>query len=252
MRWSESAGRQTAEIYRRILEQPFLRELGEGTLSPGRFHFYLRQDAFYLKELKQVLHLLALRLEDPEEVNCLKDFVSETVEAEEELRRMLLQEAPFSDASPCPQESSSLRVNNGANDRANNSERTGCTETAEPSPACLLYTGFLYTRAYGDSLETALAAVLPCFWFYQKLGEDLSSKLERVQQHLYRSWIESYSSPDFRASAEKMRRICDHRAEAGSEETRREMTRVFKTAARIEEYFWKSAYNRETWEPEEN
>ena len=48
MKWSEKAWNAAAEIYDRILELPFVRELAAGTLSRERVQFYIGQDSMYI------------------------------------------------------------------------------------------------------------------------------------------------------------------------------------------------------------
>ncbi len=53
-------------VWEQGYRQPFIRELGEGTLKRERFAFYLLQDFRYLTEYAKVHALAATKTDDPE------------------------------------------------------------------------------------------------------------------------------------------------------------------------------------------
>ena len=53
--------------------QPFLRELGHGTLSRERFAFYLLQDYRYLNDYAKVHALALTKTQDPEVMRFMAD-----------------------------------------------------------------------------------------------------------------------------------------------------------------------------------
>ncbi len=93
----------------------------------------------------------------------------------------------------------------------------------EISPACLLYTSLLGSQAAAP-VEVEAAAVLPCFWVYQRVGADILS----------------------RQQAEAVA-ICDSLAEAAGADTRRMMTDIFVRCTKMEWMFWDSAWRLEQW-----
>ena len=46
--WTAEMWEESLPIYRAILEQPFIRELADGSLSQERFSRYIAQDEIYL------------------------------------------------------------------------------------------------------------------------------------------------------------------------------------------------------------
>ena len=116
----------------------------------------------------------------------------------------------------------------------------------EMTPTCMLYTTLL--RAQGLApVEVEAAAVLPCFWIYQRVGEDILSKSNQATNP-YAKWIATYADASFADSTRRAIEICDQLAEATGEETRRAMTDIFVKCAKMEWMFWNSAYKMEQWE----
>ena len=50
-------------------------------------------------------------------------------------------------------------------------EEFGISEKAIIQPACHHYIHFLKSTAALENLEVAMAAILPCFWIYKKVGD---------------------------------------------------------------------------------
>jgi Putative transcription activator len=213
MKWSEQAWKSIEPVFNRIAELPFLKELIDGSLPAEKFYFYLRQDAIYLSEYGKVLAGIAMRLENPQYRDAFLHFSADTIAVESALHEFYLQSAP-------------------------------ATNYQGPSPSCLLYTGFLSKQWICYPIETALAAVLPCFWIYQKVGDYIVSH-QRPGHNPYQAWIDTYGSEDFARTVDKAIAICDETAENST--LKAEMTEAFAYAAKMEWMFWDSAYRLEEW-----
>ncbi len=112
------------------------------------------------------------------------------------------------------------------------------------SPACLLYTSLLGSQATAP-VEVEAAAVLPCFWVYQRVGADILSRQQG--DNPYMRWIETYGDEAFAASTAEAVAICDSLAEAAGADTRRMMTDIFVRCTKMEWMFWDSAWRLEQW-----
>jgi thiaminase/transcriptional activator TenA len=113
-----------------------------------------------------------------------------------------------------------------------------------PSPSCLMYTGYLSRQLLFSPVETSLAAVLPCFWIYKEVG-DYIVKNQVKDINPYQSWIDKYGGDEFKESVIKAIAICDEFAEKSF--FKEEMTDAFLYSSRMEWMFWDSAYRMETW-----
>jgi len=119
------------------------------------------------------------------------------------------------------------------------------TAAKELAPAAFAYTNFLLATAAYKSREELAAALLPCFWIYLRLAEEMRPKAGNP----YRKWIDTYTSEKYRVSVEQMIRLTDELARKSSPETRAKMLAAFVTATRLEWYFWEGAYRLEIWKP---
>lgn len=212
MKWSEEVWRLAAPVYEKILELPFVRELAEGTLSPDRFMFYLQQDAMYVDNYCRVLAHIASRLTDKRRREDFLRFALDGVMVEKALHEHYLG----------PDGLSGVVM----------------------SPACMLYTSFETAQGLAP-IEAEAAAVLPCFWVYQRVGERILATARR--DNPFRQWIETYGDEAFARSTRRAVEICDELASATSPDVRTLMTDNFIHATRMEWLFWHSAYNKEQW-----
>lgn len=210
-KWSETAWRLAQPVYDAILAHPFVTELAAGTLSRERFLFYIRQDSIYIANYCKVLAHIASRLQQTDHTEDFLRFAADGVAVERALHQSFLHENVPADGA---------------------------------TPTCTLYCD--YEKARGlDPVEVEAAAILPCFWVYQRVGRDIIAR--SMPGNPYASWIETYADPAFEASTHRAIEICDTLADDASESVRKSMTDAFLTCTRMEWMFWDSAYNLEKW-----
>lgn len=209
-KWSIEAWNAASNIFESIKKLPFIKELASGGLSEERFHFYINQDRQYLEAYARTLAHIASRLPNLKDVNSFLNFATGGIEVEKSLH-----------------ESFSFKHIDGK------------------SMACEFYADFLYSQRKEDvAVETA--AVLPCFWIYQKIGEYILS-IADLNDNPYRNWIETYGGEAFDNDTRTAIEVCDRLADECSVHTRKEMTNAFVTASKLEWLFWDSAYKMESW-----
>ncbi|MCW3786978.1 TenA family protein [Plebeiibacterium sediminum] len=213
MSWTEKAWKASESIYNKILELPFLHELMNGTLPEEKFYFYLNQDAIYLSEYGKILAGIATRLSNSDHRAAFLGFSTDTIAVESALHAFYLKDAPKVDYSG-------------------------------PSPSCLLYTGFLSQQLLCCPVEVAIAAVLPCFWIYQKVG-DYILEHQTTSENRYQTWIDTYGGEEFAAAVTKALEISNTVAE--NSVLQDQMTEAFQYACKMEWMFWDSAYRKEDW-----
>lgn len=211
--WSRTAWEAARPVYERIAAHPFVEELARGTLAPERFRFYLRQDALYLDSYARRLAHIASRLGRKEHTEAFVRFASDGIEVERALHETLLQgDVPAA---------------------------------GEMSPACLLYTSVLDSQATAP-VEVEAAAVLPCFWVYQRVGETILAR-QTDDANPYAAWIATYADPAFADATARAIAICDELAAETGDAVRRRMTELFVRCTKMEWLFWDSAYRLEQW-----
>ncbi|MEY5041669.1 MAG: thiaminase [Bacteroidota bacterium] len=215
MKWSEKTWQESAEIFDKILNQSFNQDLMQGTLTEDRFYFYIQQDIYYLKEYGKTLAVIGSRLQNDEHIQAFYQFANSAMQVENALHESYVKQ--FSNFSPPP-----------------------------ISPTCLLYKSYLSAQLVTQSIEICLAAVLPCFWIYKKVGDYVLAN-GKIEGNPYKNWILTYGGEEFAVAVEKAIEICDFYAENSTDEVRKKMTEAYLYGAKMEWMFWDSAYKKETW-----
>lgn len=211
MKFSELAWDKNTELYQKILQHPFNQELAVGILASDKFAYYIEQDSLYLKEFAKCLATCASRLTRDEHILSFIEFSKGAL-----ITELDSVHAYFQDALNRP------TVNN-------------------ISTACLAYTSYLHACSRGESIEVAVAAVIPCFWVYHKVGQNLLNELQADNR--YTKWIECYSSPEFAAGVERALMIVDELYDEASLSVQAAMLESFTICMNWEWHFWNDAYN---------
>lgn len=215
MNWSEQTWKAIEKHYESILNMPFIKELTEGTLPQDKFRFYMAQDSLYLEHFGRTLSLIASKIQDLTDVLAFMRFAENAIVVENALH-----ESYFVDF--------------------------GVTDKGVLEPACHHYIHFLRSTAAFESVEIAVAAVLPCFWIYREVG-DYIYKHQNSVNNPYQKWIETYGGDEFSVAVDQAIAICDRLAENSTKENRKKMTEAFIMSSRMEFHFWEAAYELKTW-----
>lgn len=215
MNWSNQTWEKAQPIFDQTIIMPFIKGMIDGTLDRDKFIFYIAQDAKYLEDFGRSLSLIAARAHHKTEVLDFIRFAEGAIVVESALHEMYLQEK----------------------DKASNNE---------VSPSCHHYTSFLIRTAAIEQVEVAMAAVLPCFWVYKKIG-DYIYQHQKKENNPYQEWISTYSGEAFGNAVSRAITICDEVAETCTENQRVRMTNVFLTGCKLEWMFWDSAWRLEKW-----
>lgn len=207
--------KNTSNILAAIQQLPFNLELAKGSLAREKFIFYLQQDAIYLAEFSRALALTAGRLSNKSMSTSFIQFALGAINAEKELHQYYFKLFDVNHAL--------LRA----------------------SPSCYAYINFLLQQASLNTVEEAVAALLPCFWIYQEVGKSLAQLSH--PNNPYQAWIDVYAGDDFALSVAEVIAITDELSTHASIKTQEKMLAAFKRATQYEWLFWHSAYRQEQW-----
>lgn len=205
-----------SDLMPKIYLHPFNQELAQGTLPIEKFIFYLNQDALYLVDFSKALALTAARMPYAEQSELFTQLANNALKAERDLHRNLLKEHP-----------------------------TIAHKTNQQSPFCFMYTNYLLRMASTASVEESVASLLPCFWIYQQVGQQVKTK--KTPNNPYQEWIDLYSSPEFNDSVDLMITTTNDLAANASAHIQQRMLRAFRLATLCEWQFWQGAYSQQTW-----
>ena len=218
--FTEEAWRRNEALFQKTLAMPFNRELADGTLSAERFRHYMIQDAHYLVAFGRALAAAAARADDSDTVVQLAAAAQEAVVGERELHNGFMKQHGVT-----PEQFAATPL----------------------SPTAEHYTSYLLATAWGEPWPVAMAALLPCFWIYQDVGERLLAAAGDLTEHPYGDWIGAYADPAFAEQTLRVRGIVDRVAEQGDESLRGRMASAGEQAGRYEWMFWDAAWRMEAW-----
>lgn len=205
--WTAALWAAGGETWRQILDLPFVRALGDGTLDEDLFAFYLDQDALYLRDYSRALATLSARADTAEAQVHWAAGAHEAIAAESQLHEGWL---------------------------ANRARLGG------PSPITMGYTNFLRASAAGDDYVVGAAAILPCYWLYEEVGAVLSS--QNHADHPYAEWLSMYGGEEFAADVARSLAEVERAFEAASPAQRVRAARAYLSACVYEREFFDQAH----------
>jgi thiaminase/transcriptional activator TenA len=219
MTFTDDLWKSTAAVYDEILRHPFIAELTDGSLPREKFLFYMKQDALYLRDFSRALALTGARIPEAGAAQAFMGFAHGVFAVERQLHEAYFEEYQQS-------------------------------LDAEPAPACFGYTQFLLAAATTESHRVAAAALLPCFWIYREVGNEIVRRAQdRLAMNPYARWIEMYSGEGYDESVTRAIAVVEDLGQEAQGPERIAMHKAFERSARLEWMFWDSAYRMEQWPP---
>jgi thiaminase/transcriptional activator TenA len=206
-------------LHRAALHHPVVRAIGDGSLAPETFRFYLEQDYQFLLRYARVLAQAVSASPDLPTARRLADLLHATLAVE--IDALVDLYATF-DGDP---------------DRL---ERTA------PAPTCQAYTDHLLASAASGELLVILAAVLPCQWGYREIGRDLARRGMPAHPG-YARWIEEYASDAYSALVDWLTERFDQLAAGAGYPALERAATAFELSSRYELGFWEMAGMQQTW-----
>jgi thiaminase (transcriptional activator TenA) len=204
--------------YAAILDHPFLAGLTDGSLPEPAFAYYVAQDAHYLRDYARALAVVGAKAPTHALAGMFARHAAGTVDVELALHGALL-----------PQ----LGIDAQTLDRI------------EASPTTTAYTSYLLATAYGGSFAEGLAAVLPCYWIYQRVGETLLRRGSPDSR--YQRWIDTYGGDDFAATVAEVLGVADDTGPTLGPAEEERARRHYVATSRFEWMFWDAAWRQEQW-----
>ncbi|MFY0545414.1 thiaminase II [Brevibacillus sp. H7] len=207
-------------IWERTHQHPFVTGLGDGSLNPQSFAFYMKQDYLFLIEYAKLFAVASTKAHDLATSARFAALQEATLNSEMSLHRQYAERFGISNEE---------------------------LEATEPSFAMLAYTSYMLKVAYQGSLGDLVSALLPCMWSYWEIGKRLADIPGALEHELYGEWVRTYSSPEFGELAEWLIAMMNQLANGKSEQELARFEEHFLTTSRMEYLFWEMAYREELW-----
>ncbi|MBT2584314.1 bifunctional hydroxymethylpyrimidine kinase/phosphomethylpyrimidine kinase [Arthrobacter sp. ISL-95] len=186
----------------------FIQQLQSGELPERDFAYYLAQDAIYLNGYSRVLARAGGLAPTEEEQLFWAKASQQCLEVESELHRNWL------------------------------STRDASSGTG---PVTKSYVDHLLATSASGSYAVVLAAILPCYWLYAEVGQQLHAAYVDAgapADHAYAEWLKTYADEDFAAATRKAINLTDAAARAASDMERAAMMEAFTQSCRYETAFF--------------
>ena len=206
------------DIYAAILRHPFVTGLTDGSLPHAAFRHYMVQDAHYLRGYARALALCGAKAARPADTVMFAAHAGGAVAAEQGLHAGLL-----GDLGLTPEAAAAAPV----------------------APTTRAYVSYLFATAYGGSFAEAVAAVLPCYWIYARVGEELLTR--GSPDPLYARWIAMYGSEEFQAVVDAVLELTDRLGAGVSAAEWALMREHVVVTSRYEWMFWDAGWRQEVW-----
>ncbi|EEI20533.1 thiaminase II [Lentilactobacillus hilgardii] len=206
-------------LWLRSAHHPFIKQLTSGDLPLSTFRYYLLQDRYYLSEFGKLHDKIADQLTDKTAIQFLRDGAEGLKNGEIAVRKGFFTQLNIS------------------------KEEIALTPIA---PTAYNYVNHMYAALYQGTPQRAIAALLPCYWLYNEIGQSLIRQGSPVG--LYQQWIETYDSDGYTDSVNKMIQLTNRAAEQVDDAERQEMTTAFIRSSAYELGYWGMSLRHENWD----
>jgi thiaminase/transcriptional activator TenA len=218
MTWSQRLWGGIEPIFDAILVHPFITGLTDGSLDPDVFAHYVAQDVHYLREYARALAIVGAKAPTLVDTAMFTKHAAEVYDVELALHNTLLPELGLDPAR---------------------------LAEVPVAPTTRAYTSYLLATVYGGSFAEGLAAVLPCYWIYARVGERLLASGSTDAR--YQQWIDTYGGDEFTATVAAVLELADRVGPTLSPTEEAAAREHFTTTSRYEWMFWDAAHRREAW-----
>jgi thiaminase/transcriptional activator TenA len=216
--WSDRLWREIEPTFAAILAHPFVTGLTDGTLDERAFAQYVAQDVHYLRDYARALAIVGAKAPTLADTATFARHAAEVFDVELQLHDSLLPQLGL-DAD--------------------------LLARSPVMPTTRAYTSYLVATAYGGSFAEGLAAILPCYWIYARVGTALAERGSTDPR--YQSWIDGYSGEEYAATVDEVLAVTDRVGPTLTASEEAAARAHFATTARYEWMFFDAAHRLEDW-----
>ena len=195
---------------------PFVKSMGDGTLSMDRFTYFMKQDYLFLIDYCRVVAIATAKSDGLSIMGKWSKLLDETLNIEMGLHRGFCTD---------------IGIN-----------VLDLDETI-PSAATFNYTNHLLRTAYEGDVNDIAVSLLPCQWGYDEIGRRFYSLDGLNPASFHARWILGYNNPAYQEMTIWLRAYVDSLGKNSSEISRRKMKNIFHKSTQHELTFWEDAWN---------
>lgn len=219
LRFYDEFRRKTDSLWQAIFNHPFVKGIGDGTLSRDRYEFFLKQDYLYLIHSARIFAIAAAKAPLLHNMSYFTTLLYTTLNREMELHR-----------TTCLEFGIPLEV----------------LEQTEMAMITCAYTNLLVRTAYEGTVTDIVAVILPCAAGYIEIGQRLKSE-GLPDNRFYREWIAIYTSEDLKEVAERLKDEMNRQAHDAPKSLRDHWSYLYVLGTRFEFLFFDMSWKKELW-----
>ena len=217
MKPSERFYQLAMPVWETYFTHPFVAGIGDGTLDPEKFRYYMVQDHKYLMQYARVFALGLIKSTDEADMRVYSNLITATLDTENAVHQAYLAELGVTrqmiDETP-------MALNNKS------------------------YTDYMIAEASKGGLPEIAVAVLACSWSYKVIGDYLETVPGYHDHPFYARWIDMYTSDGYRAANDDMIALVDRYCDGLSEEHLARLDQILLDCSYYEYQFWDMAWSR--------
>ncbi|KAJ4954406.1 hypothetical protein NE237_011189 [Protea cynaroides] len=204
---------------------PFVVCLASGKLELETFRHYIAQDVHFLRAFVQAYELAEDCADDDDDKSAISELRKNVME-ELKMHKSFVQEWGFDPANETNATLATLKYTDFLLATASGKVEGGKGQIATP---------FEKTKVAAYTLS----AMTPCMRLYAFLGKELMALLDPEEgSHLYKKWIDNYSSENFEASAQQTEVLLDKLSVSLTGEELEVMKKLYHQAMKLEIEFF--------------
>ena len=209
--------RDSLDLWKAAADEPFLEELGKGTLDKKMFYDYIVQDSIYLRYYLKAFAMGMFKSETLKDMQFFYSVLGYVNDSENATRLSYLKDNGMTDDD---------------------------VETIERLPACVNYTDFLIKSAEDDDLSGILMAVMPCMLGYEYVFKETLKRHPEVMDTYYGPLVSDYTNKWYDECCRIWTEYCNNKCEGVSVERKKQLSDIFREASLHELKFWQMAGGR--------
>ena len=217
MKPSERFYNKAMPIWKTYFAHPLVAGIGDGTLDPDKFRYYMVQDHKYLMQYAKVFALGVIKATDEADMRMYADLIAATLDTENAVHQAYLAELGVTrdmiDTTP-------MALNNKS------------------------YTDYMIAEAEKGGLPEIAVAVLACSWSYKVIGDYLETLPGYHDHPFYARWIDMYTSEGYRSANDAMIELVDRYCTGLSEQHLEKLDQILIDCSYYEYQFWDIAWSR--------
>ena len=216
MKPSERFYRLAMPIWETYFTHPFVAGIGNGTLEPEKFRYYMVQDHKYLMQYAKVFAIGLVKAVDEADMRMYSNLITATLDTENAVHQAYLAEL---DVTRAMIDETPMALNNKS------------------------YTDYMIAQATKGGLPEIATAVLACSWSYKVIGDYLETVPGHHDHPFFARWIDMYTSDGYRQANDDMIELVDRYCKDLTEEHLARLDQILLDCSYYEYQFWDMAWS---------